>query len=244
DLNNAINDVDTFAADVTGSVNFVNGQALTIGNVTSNTSSDVANTTGGINATGSVFVQTTTGNITLNQPVHSFSGNITLAADENFINNLGSGALSAPNGVWLVYATSPSGNVNGQPTLGGSEQFNSPYPTPASFSGNGFLYKVSPPSSGGGSSSLDELLAASTAVERSPEELEIVAETGLFNSTEMCSNEAIDEEEEEENLPEVLISRDSTNRYQGLNSFRVIQVGRTKNKVPTCQSKDRESAQR
>ncbi|WP_299043834.1 hypothetical protein, partial [uncultured Thermosynechococcus sp.] len=243
DLNNASNDVDTFAANVNGGVSFVNNQNLTIGNVTSNTSSDIANTTGGINATGSVFVQTTTGNITLNQPVQSSGGNITLAADGNFINAVGSGALSAPSGVWLVYATSPGGNINGQPTLGGSEQFSSPYPTPATFSGNGFLYKVPAPSGGNNASSLHELLAGNEEAERSPQELEIVAEIGFFNSTEMCSNEAI-EEEEEKNLPELLITRDSTSRYQGLNSFRVIQVGRTRDKLPTCQSKDGEGAQR
>ncbi|MFN4067675.1 MAG: hypothetical protein ACK4K5_10765, partial [Thermosynechococcus sp.] len=147
---------------------------------------------------------------------------------------------------FLYEVPPPSGGGGSQvgggvpPSGGGGSQVGGGVPP----SGGGGSQVGSGELSGGGSSSLEELLAASSAVERSPEELEIVAEIGLFNSTEMCSNEAIDEEEEEENLPEVLISRDSTNRYQGLNSFRVIQVGHTKNKVPTCQSKDRESAQR
>jgi len=51
-------------------------------------------------------------------------------------------ALSAPSGKWLVYATSPGGNVNGWPVLGGSQQFSTTYPQPALFTGNGFLYKV------------------------------------------------------------------------------------------------------
>jgi hypothetical protein len=45
----------------------------------------------------------------------------------------------------LVYATSPSGNVNGWPVLGGSQQFNTTFPAGPLFSGNGFLYKVGAP---------------------------------------------------------------------------------------------------
>ncbi|MEN9280856.1 MAG: hypothetical protein Q6I77_08585, partial [Gloeomargarita sp. DG_1_4_bins_134] len=143
---NATNNVQTFAAEVTGNVSMKNGGTLTIDTVTSTVGTD-SKTTTGIDASGSVFAQTLTGDLVLNQPVQSqaIGKAITLVAEDNFINNVGKGALSAPNGNWLVYATSPAGNVNGHSVLGGSQQFNSPFPTPAGFGGNGFLYKVGAP---------------------------------------------------------------------------------------------------
>ncbi|MEN9218943.1 MAG: hypothetical protein Q6J33_08055, partial [Gloeomargarita sp. DG_2_bins_126] len=143
---NATNNLQTFAADVDGGVSIKNSSTLTVDTVTSTVGTD-SKTTNGITATGSVFAQTLTGDLVLNQPVQSLaSGNaITLVAEDNFINNLGKGALYAPDGNWLVYATSPAGNVNGHSVLGGSQQFNSPFPTPPGFGGNGFLYKVGAP---------------------------------------------------------------------------------------------------
>jgi hypothetical protein len=76
-------------------------------------------TTGSITAgSKSLLLRANTGNITLNSGTtlsSSASGNaITLAAAGNFINNAGSGALSTPNGRWIMYSTSAAGN-----TLGG-----------------------------------------------------------------------------------------------------------------------------
>jgi filamentous hemagglutinin family protein len=143
-LNNSNNNIDVFAAQVTGDVSLVNSDTVTVNTVTSTVTLDTLTTTA-VTATGTIFIQTKTGNIVLNKSVSSCSGNITLVAEDNFINNVGAGALSAPNGKWLVYATSPAGNVNGRPVLGGSEQFNTTYPQPPLFTGNGFLYKVGLP---------------------------------------------------------------------------------------------------
>jgi len=143
-LNNSNNNIDVFAAQVTGDVSLVNSDTVTVNKVTSTVTSDTLTTTA-VTATGTIFIQTKTGNIVLNKSVSSDLGNITLVAEDNFINNVGAGALSAPNGKWLVYATSPAGNVNGWPVLGGSEQFNTTYPQPPLFTGNGFLYKVGLP---------------------------------------------------------------------------------------------------
>jgi len=143
-LNNSNNNIDVFAAQVTGDVSLVNSDTVTVNTVTSTVTLDTLTTTA-VTATGTIFIQTKTGNIVLNKSVSSGSGNITLVAEDNFINNVGAGALSAPNGKWLVYATSPAGNVNGWPVLGGSEQFNTTYPQPPLFTGNGFLYKVGLP---------------------------------------------------------------------------------------------------
>jgi filamentous hemagglutinin family protein len=143
-LNNSNNNIDVFAAQVTGDVSLVNSDTVTVNKVTSTVTLDTLTTTA-VTATGTIFIQTKTGNIVLNESVSSSSGNITLVAEDNFINNVGAGALSAPNGKWLVYATSPAGNVNGWPVLGGSEQFNTTYPQPPLFTGNGFLYKVGLP---------------------------------------------------------------------------------------------------
>ncbi|MEN9280392.1 MAG: hypothetical protein Q6I77_06215, partial [Gloeomargarita sp. DG_1_4_bins_134] len=136
DLQNPNNSIKTIAANTTDNISFVNNKTLIVGQV---------NPTG-ITTTGTVFLQTLTGNMILDKSVTSTTNTaITLVAEDNFINNVGAGALSAPNGRWLVYATSPAGNVQGFPVLGGSEQFNTTYPQPALFAGNGFLYKGLPP---------------------------------------------------------------------------------------------------
>ncbi|MDG2991924.1 filamentous hemagglutinin N-terminal domain-containing protein [Candidatus Synechococcus calcipolaris G9] len=120
--------------------------ANTIGNITVVTGTDLAVDTvnpDGIENSQTVVLQSTTGNITLNQPINA-TQNITLAADQNFINNAGVNALIA-GGRWLVYATSPEGNINGWSVLGGSQQFSTAYPTPSGFAGNGFVYSVAAP---------------------------------------------------------------------------------------------------
>jgi trimeric autotransporter adhesin len=64
----------------------------------------------------------------------------------DFINNAGAGALSAPNGRWLVYSQTPTANTIGG--LAGSPYYNTPYnpanPTGLSAAGNRFAYTVAP----------------------------------------------------------------------------------------------------
>ncbi len=138
DLKNPGNTITTIAADTTNDISFLNSKTLILGTV---------NPTG-ITTTGTVFLQTFDGDIILDNSINSTTTGdaITLVADDNFINNVaGKGALSATNGRWLVYATSPQGNISGWPVLGGSQQFSTTYPQLASFTGNGFLYKVGAP---------------------------------------------------------------------------------------------------
>lgn len=103
DLQNPNNSIKSIAANTTDNISFVNSKTLIVGQV---------NPTG-IATTGTVFLQTLTGNTILDKSVTSTITNtaITLVAEDNFINNVGAGALSAPNGRWLVYATSPAGNA-------------------------------------------------------------------------------------------------------------------------------------
>jgi hypothetical protein len=67
---------------------------------------------GNVDATGAVSVETA-GDLTLpsGTVVSSFSSDVVLAGVD-FVNNAGSGALSA-GGRWLVYSTSPSGSTEG-----------------------------------------------------------------------------------------------------------------------------------
>ena len=133
-LDNAGNTINTIAAKIDGDLKFVNSQTLTVGIVNPD----------GIEKANSVFLQAITGNIVLDQSITALN-DITLVADSNFVNNVGTGALITTTGRFLVYATSPDTNVNGWSVLGGSQQFNTTYPQVALFTGNGFLYKVGAP---------------------------------------------------------------------------------------------------
>jgi filamentous hemagglutinin family protein len=97
----------------------------------------------------SVLLRTTgaTSDITLNNTITaSASGNaITLASGRNFINNAGSGVLSALSGRWLVYSTNPANDTTG--SLANSfRRFSCSYggSCPTLGSGNGFLYSYTP----------------------------------------------------------------------------------------------------
>jgi hypothetical protein len=97
----------------------------------------------------SVLLRTTgaTSDITLNNTITaSASGNaITLASGRNFINNAGSGALSAPSGRWLVYSTNSANDTTGSLT-NSFRRFSCAYSgsCPTLGSGNGFLYSYTP----------------------------------------------------------------------------------------------------
>ncbi|WP_157776188.1 two-partner secretion domain-containing protein [Gloeomargarita lithophora] len=130
ELENSGNTITTIAADTTNDISFVNSKTLTVGTVNPD----------GIEDANSVFLQALTGDIVVNKSITA-TNDITLVADDNFINNVGATALTS-GGTFLVYATSPQGNVNGFPVLGGSEQFKTTFPQPALFIGKGFLYKV------------------------------------------------------------------------------------------------------
>ncbi len=135
ELTDPNNQIERLAANTTGNLTVVNSGTLTVDTVNPN----------GIERANTVFLQSMGGNIVLNQPI-SASGNITLVAAQNFINNVGSAPLVVGSGNrWLVYATSPQGNVNGWSVMGGSEAFGLSYPQSPSFSGSGFVYTSAAP---------------------------------------------------------------------------------------------------
>lgn len=79
--------------------------------------------TGGVTASGDITLEArgASSNLILDTAVISDDGNIVLAAGQNFINNVGTGALSSSNGRWLVYSTSPLGSIeNGLTAIAGS----------------------------------------------------------------------------------------------------------------------------
>ncbi|MFN9253743.1 MAG: YDG domain-containing protein [Holosporaceae bacterium] len=119
-----------------GTVSLTSTNSLSLPSI--NAASILARTTGATSdialASGSLLTASDTGNA------------ITLASARNFINNAGSGALSTPNGRWLVYSTNPANDTIG--SLSNSfRRFSCTYggscPSfPAT--GNGFLYSYTP----------------------------------------------------------------------------------------------------
>jgi len=135
-LDNPNNQIGSLAANTTGNLTVINSGTLAVDNIGAN----------GIEHANAVLLRALSGDIVLNRPIIA-SGNITLAAAQNFINNVGSTPLVVGAGNrWLVYATSPQGNVNGWSVMGGSEAFSITYPQSSPFSGSGFLYTTAAPS--------------------------------------------------------------------------------------------------
>ncbi|WP_448534047.1 two-partner secretion domain-containing protein [Parathermosynechococcus lividus] len=134
-LTNPNNQIGRIAANTTGNLTVVNSGTLTVDTVNPN----------GIESANNVLLRSLGGNIVLNQGITA-TGDITLVAAQNFINNAGLAPLVVGSGGrWLVYATSPQGNVNGWPVMGGSQQFSTTYPTVPGFAGNGFIYSSAAP---------------------------------------------------------------------------------------------------
>ncbi|PIT01956.1 hypothetical protein TSA1_15125 [Bradyrhizobium nitroreducens] len=101
-----------------------------------------------VTANGGVSIQTA-GTLTIGNTIaSSASGNaIVLVAGSKFINNAGASALSAPNGRWLVYSSSPSSDTFGSLDSGNTAIWNSTYaanvPTTIA-SGNRYVFAYQP----------------------------------------------------------------------------------------------------
>jgi len=113
------------------------------------TSGTISTSTAASIATGDVTM-IASGGITLGSgSVMSASGTgdaLVLANGGNFVNNAGAGALSTPNGSWLVYSVNPAldtdgGLVNNFKQYGMSYS-TAPYSGPGT--GNGFIYSIAP----------------------------------------------------------------------------------------------------
>ncbi|MEN9717767.1 MAG: hypothetical protein RIQ99_645, partial [Pseudomonadota bacterium] len=107
--------------------------------------------TGSITASGPIALTTTAGSgasltLNANAVLASSSTNtaITLAADGAFINNSGSGALSAPNGRWLVYAAAPAGNTFGALNSGNRAVWATANGAAVSATGNRYVFAFQP----------------------------------------------------------------------------------------------------
>ncbi|MDG9924301.1 MULTISPECIES: filamentous hemagglutinin N-terminal domain-containing protein [unclassified Pseudomonas] len=84
-------------------------------------------------------------NLTLNASITSqATGTAIELAGQTFINNVGSNALSTPNGRWLVWSANPAGDTRGGLDYD-FKQYNASYgTTTVAGSGNGFLYSLAP----------------------------------------------------------------------------------------------------
>jgi len=135
-LTNTGNRFAMLAADGAGDINLYNGSALTVGSV-----SDV----GGINASGNILLMTGAGSdLTLNRGVTSTGGDITLVSGNNFINTVGSSALTPGSGHrWLVYSADPAANTPGGLSYQ-FKQYNASFGDDVLGEGNGFLYTLAP----------------------------------------------------------------------------------------------------
>jgi hypothetical protein len=115
------------------------------------------------------------------------SGNgtaITLAAGRNFLNASGSGALSAPNGRWLIYSTNPLNNtLNG--IAAGFSLYNCTYEgacPSAPGVGNGLLYTV------GTTSSQPPIIPGTVAATVGPgDPNQITSPTTAYNASPMLA---------------------------------------------------------
>jgi hypothetical protein len=121
-----------------GSANIVDSNALALGT----------------SAVGKLTAQTLTGNLTLNGTITATAGgdSIVLAAAQDFVNNVGAGALAAGAGRWLVYSTSPAGSTeNGLTAAAGSAMprlygrtFAGNPPASVTEPGNHLIYSATP----------------------------------------------------------------------------------------------------
>jgi filamentous hemagglutinin family protein len=103
----------------------------------------------GVKATNAVILESrgSTSDLTLDAPVTSTAGNITLVAGRNFINNNASNTgIVASTGRYLVYSTNPSNSTEGM--TGYSKHYDQTYvsgSTPAyASSGSWFVYSIAP----------------------------------------------------------------------------------------------------
>ena len=131
------NMVGTLAAN-TGALSFVNNQNLSIGTVQA---------TSGITSTGTATIQTS-GNLTLASGAPVSAASPVLSAAGTFINNAGSGAVTATSGRWLIYSSAPGSDTFGGLDSSNTAIWNATYatlpPGSVSASGNRYLFANQP----------------------------------------------------------------------------------------------------
>jgi filamentous hemagglutinin family protein len=136
-LDNASNQIGTLAAN-TGSIDLVDGAALSVGTV--------GNVTG-IATTGATTLSAPA--LTLDSPVSSAATGtaVTLASATSFTNDAGANAVSTPNGRWLIYSGGPDADTfdglqSGNLALWGDTYATSADDRAAAASGNRYVFTV------------------------------------------------------------------------------------------------------
>lgn len=126
------NSIATLAAN-TGSVAVIDGASLTIGSIAA---------TSGVTVTGTATIQTS-GDLTLASPVSAISP--VLSATGAFINHVGSSAVTATSGRWLIYSSAPGSDVFGGLDSANTAIWNATYATlpPANVTATGNRYVFS-----------------------------------------------------------------------------------------------------
>jgi len=136
-LNAAGNQIATVAASA-ASVSVTDGSALTIGSVLGTT---------GAATTGSLAL-VTTGDLTIAAGATASGTSPVLAAAGAFINNAGSGAVSAASGRWLVYSNAPASDTFGGLNSGNTAVWDATYaslpPGSVSAAGNRYVFAYQP----------------------------------------------------------------------------------------------------
>jgi len=119
----------------------VNGAA----GVTLNTAASGINIGAAVTSAGSVSMDALGGNLTLTAGGSvTGGGGVTLGTNRNFVNSAGAAAVSTGTSAdWLIYSTNPTLDTAGGLTPN-FIQYNAPFGTAPSDTGNGFLYSLAP----------------------------------------------------------------------------------------------------
>ncbi|MGJ4888358.1 autotransporter-associated beta strand repeat-containing protein [Bradyrhizobium sp. HKCCYLRH3099] len=142
-----------------GAFGFSDAVALALGSIAS-TGQVAVTTTGGANlsvashaaltssASGTAISLVSSGNLTLGSGATVSSASPVLAAANQFINNSGSGAVTASSGRWLIYSSAPGsdtfGSLNSNNTAIWNATYGSQPPGSVGAAGNRYLFAYQP----------------------------------------------------------------------------------------------------
>ncbi|WP_409998653.1 filamentous hemagglutinin N-terminal domain-containing protein [Bradyrhizobium sp. SZCCHNR1018] len=173
----ANNTVGTLAASGIGALTFNNAQSLTIGAVQG---------ISGISANANATILSA-GDLTIASGSAVVAASPVLSAARAFINNAGSGAVSATSGRWLIYSAAPGADSFGGLDSGNPAIWNATYqsvpPGSVSAPGNRYLFAAAAPgTAGNGSSSANtDLIPAPSTPALIPPSPSSTPDSGVLN---------------------------------------------------------------
>lgn len=132
-LTNSGNAVTTLSAN-TGSVSYAQTGSLSIGTIGG---------TAGVTTTDGVSI-TTAGNLTIEAGAPVSGAGLTLAATGAFINNAGSGAVTATSGRWLIYSNNPAADTFGDLNSNNAAIWNTAPNAAVAATGNRYVFAIQP----------------------------------------------------------------------------------------------------